>query len=271
MADRFWRGTAGDGDWSNTNNWSATQYGATGAGAPASTNDVYILDGPDITAGLSAAATDLNSLTIAFGGNIGTASTSLTVAVSGTFTYRGRGQFCNITAGTNDIDLLHIESTGGGTFNLNGGTFTVVKCGAQGRAVVAAGAVISTSIKSAGMTLDIADNATDIPTGEFYGNGLVITRRDIDTVIVGPSAIYRTLEDVTVDTSISVHGRWENWSTGTVALVNAYPGSISTAERSPAHAFTVTNANKFEGAALFETDPIVTYTNAPAVFGRVTR
>lgn len=113
MADKHWRGTAGDGDWSNTNNWSATRGGATGAGAPASNDVVYIESGPDITAGLSQGSVDLNGLTITFDGNIGTSSTSLTIAVSGTsgatLTYRGTGKICNITAGTNGIlSLIHI-------------------------------------------------------------------------------------------------------------------------------------------------------------------
>ena len=273
MADRFWRGTAGDNDWGNTNNWSATRFGATGAGVPASNDDVYVLDGPDITAGLAQSAVDLNSLTIAFDGIIGTPSSSLAIAVSGTsgatLLYRGRGAYCNITAGTNGIDVLHVESTGSGVFNLTSGTTVDVRAGARGRLVVAAAAVISTSLKSAGMDIDIHDNATDIPTALFAA-GLVTSRRDIDVVTVGPRATYRTTEDVTVDTSIDVYGRWEHRSSGTVALANCYPGSVSTAEGSVAQGFTITALHKYEGAQVFENDPMVTV-SAATYYGRAGR
>lgn len=43
MAARFWRGTTST-DWSNTNNWSATSGGATGASVPSASDDVT-LDG----------------------------------------------------------------------------------------------------------------------------------------------------------------------------------------------------------------------------------
>jgi hypothetical protein len=154
MGAKYWRGTAGDGDWSNANNWASARYGSTGAGAPASNDDVFILDGDKpIIDGLSQAAVDLNSLTVGDGysGAIGTESAALTIAVSGTsgatFTYRGRGPYCKIAAGTNGIDRLHVESTGGGTIYLVGGTTTLLDVG-TGNVTVEAAAVLTTLLRA---------------------------------------------------------------------------------------------------------------------------
>lgn len=263
MADKFWRGTAGDGDWSNTNNWSSTRFGSTGAGAPASTNDVYILDGNyPIIAGLSAAATDLNSLTVGpnYSGYIGTASTPLTVAVSGTSgatlkAIGGAWQWCKIIAGTNGIDVLDIRSTGSGKFWLSGGTTVDTYLG-TGNVEIEAGAVI-TNIYSAGANLIMGDNATDVTIGHFAG-GTVVSRRDVDTLIIGPTCSYTTLEDVTVDTAATVFGVWNCQSSGTVASLTAFPTARVSAAGSSATALTITSLVKYAGAQVFENDSFVT-------------
>src|SRR4051812_9817523 len=70
MADKFWKPASND--WGDTNNWSATQTGATGAGVPANTNDVYVQQGSySIGATLDQSAVTLNSLSFqdGFGGS----------------------------------------------------------------------------------------------------------------------------------------------------------------------------------------------------------
>jgi hypothetical protein len=263
MADKYWRGTAGDGDWSNTNNWSATRFGSTGAGAPASNDVVYIVDGNySITTGLNAASTDLDGFTVGpnYTGNIGTSSAPLQIAVSGTSGATMRikgigGQYIKITAGTNGIDVLDIEETGAGTFYLVGGTTTDAYFG-TGNVVVEAGAVL-TNWYSAGANIDLADNGTDCAIAELAG-GTCRSRRDLDAVIVGPTAVLTTLEDVTVDGSIDVSGVWNCQSSGTVASLKARPTARVTAQGSSATALTITSLVKYAGAQVFENDSFVT-------------
>lgn len=263
MADRY--RLPGSQNWNDTNYWSTTRYGVGGSAVPTTSDAVYIMDGADvINQNITGhAGVDLLSLYIGpqFTGSIGGAGAALTIAVSDGGNPRltidnSPGAFFAFSAGTNGIDLADIRLA---NQNANcvfaGGTTPIIYGGAFGTITVAAAAVVSTSIDSAGCSWRIEDNATDIPTARFSA-GLATTYRDIDTVFVGRNATFTTLENVTVDTSITVEGTWRCQSTGTVASLILDSTGIATAAGGPG--CTITAAKVYQGCQCFVNDNTMT-------------
>jgi len=256
MPDRY--RLPGSPDWNDTAFWSTTRYGVGGSAAPVTGDSVYIMDGADaITSNITGhAAVDLELLYVGpqFTGSIGGAGAALTIAVSNSGSSRltidnSPGAFFAFTAGTNGIDLADIRlGSVGGNCVFAGGTVVTILGGKTGSLNVQAACVLSTSIKTAGCSVRIEDNATDIPTGRFSA-GQVVSYRDIDTVFVGRNAAYTTLENVTVDGSITVEGLWNCQSTGTVASLVLDSTGNANANGGPG--CTITAAEVYEGASYF--------------------
>ncbi|MBK8246590.1 MAG: hypothetical protein IPK85_04205 [Gemmatimonadetes bacterium] len=271
MADRWWIGGANDGDWGNTNNWAATRYGAGAAGVPATGDSVFIWDTDQaITQNLNQAGVDLALLDIRFGGVIGTNSTSLTIAVSNgsapVLNYAGTGAFCNITAGTNGIDLIHVIRTAG-PFRLAGGTTAEVRCGAVGRIEVAAAAVISLDFQTAGMDAEIDDNATAMNL-LVIGGGKTRSFRSAAGAYINSGAVLTIERDAAFSGSAYVMGggRLEWKSSGNLTYIISLPGSVATTAGNQ-NLFTVSAAYKYEGSNQFDNEPGVTFTTGPIPYG----
>lgn len=268
MADRYWLGVTSD--WTDTANWSTTLTGVGGSAAPVSTDAVYILKGGlDINVNVSGhTAVDLNSLTIGgeFTGSIGNLGTALTIAVSGrtSINYSGSGQIL-ITAGTNDIDDLHITRPGGSgsaSVNLTGGRFTAIYAGRGVNLTMEAGATCTTFL-STGANVTIEYNSTAITTGSWYG-GVVACRRTVTTGTVEGANFTMGYIGASTTLNLRKDARYTHNSVGTLAKVNSFPSSVGTAG---SVAFTVTNSDVYQGATLFQNNPaVVTNTNDPVFY-----
>lgn len=253
MANKYGRFTA-DGDWSNTNNWSSTRTGATGAGAPSSNDDVYLLDPIQfpITTGLSQAAVDLNSMTIGpdFNGSIGSAGSPLIIAVSGTSgaTLRVSGSgSVYITAGTNNIDRAVIACRGAGRFWATGGTYTILE-NRSGNNEVTSGCTATTVYNYSGVPLNLLAGSTVTTVYNFDGASLLCST-NLTTLTNDGTA--RCTNSVTI-TTLHNYNAYTHQSTGTITTANCYPGSTADA-LAP---FTVTTLNHHLGAKAFENQTV---------------
>ena len=244
MPTNEWTGGANDGNWQTAGNWS---LGA----APVSNDDVIVAYGSqNITSGLSNAAVDLNSLTITFAGSIGTASTPLTIAVSGTsgatLRYAGSGSYCKITAGTNGIDRAIIAPKGNGTFYASGGTYAILEAGKNG--IIEADAVITT-LYSAGAGCRINYSATAVSTA-ILAKGNHTFNRSCATMTIGPGAIVTNNLAAAISASVTIEpgGKLVHNSTGTIASVVGKTDGVAVAGSLP---FTVTNRTLWAGTKIF--------------------
>ncbi len=112
MATKIWTGGASNGDWTDAGNWSG--------GVPVNGDDVFIPEGAEaITTNLGQSAVTLDSLTVTFAQDIGTAAASLEINVSGVCTIAGRGSTYKINGTIADLVVQLPESA---TCYLSGGT-----------------------------------------------------------------------------------------------------------------------------------------------------
>lgn len=272
MATLYWLGATAD--FTSTSNWSTSRKGSSGAGPPADGDTVFIIDGTgDITGNLDNTGVDLVGLTIGgeFTGGIGAAGSALTIGVSGNggggtyycrINYKGSNTI-NLAAGSDTIDELHVTrpngSAGAFRLNLTGGTTTLMYVGRGVNLYAEDGAVVTTA-EFAGGFGRFGYNATAI-TALTVGGGAVVQARRAITTFTGDQATVGTENIATIGTLNARNGcNLTHDSTGTITLVNGYPGSNCYAASSP---FTVTNATVREGARVFENNPsLVTRTNA---------
>lgn len=268
MADRYWLGV--NSNWNDTSNWSTTRQGSGGSAAPVTNDVVYILDGnTDITTNISQAAVDLSGLTIGgeFTGSIGSVGSSLTIAVSGTGTpicrinYSGPGAI-NIAAGTNNIDDMRITRPGGGggRVNLVGGTTTALYTG-RGVTLYIDDAAVVTTLTSTGSVITAGYSATAFTTATVGGGSSLTSRRAATTLNIDAATV--RFGNVAAITTINARNgaNYVHDSSGTITTANGLPGSRLLAN---ATAFTVTNANVYEGSSVFTNNPaLVTFTNDP--------
>lgn len=277
MAIKLWRGSAGDGDWSNTNNWStgatlaAARAAATGAGAPATNDDVFIenLRYP-ITVGMDQSSVDLASLDISMlpGGVIGSAGNSLKIGVSGTGTASlgrdgimwvrsGEGPiFLNATgASSAPIDLLYHNSS---DLTLTGGTATLVLCGAYGSFTVRENGTVG-AITTGGTPIVIdAGSGTVGSISVFGGTSTVVGRAITIALVYGGSLVLG--QDCTLTTGrVSAFGKLVYGSANTITTLSAYSGAVC--EAVEPYPFTVTTSNIYAGASYFKNSPVaITFT-----------
>ena len=255
MASRYWVSTGGD--WGSTASWSTTDGGSSGAAVPVTGDDVYFMRGAvSVTAGLSQAAVDLESLTVnpEYTGSFGTPGSALTIAVSNSgssvFKLWGSGAQYNIAAGTNGIDVLDIRCQQPNTaVNLSGGTTVAIRGGKVGVLNVEAGAVVTGPVLLAGMVTNWSDNATDVTGAVVFGAGTHRSYRDMDDVTIDVGASLTTYENVTVDTSITIAGLFDCRSTGTIAALVGKPTGVATSKMGPGA--TVTAATVYQGFSFF--------------------
>jgi hypothetical protein len=246
MATVTWTGGANDGNWATGGNWS-------GAAAPSSTDDVFLLTtSQDITLGLNQSAITLASLTISrgFGGSIGSASAPLQINVSGTLTYAGSGSYAKIN-GT--IATANIDRTGSGTFYLSGGTWTTTTVSA-GRVLVDGAAVLTTFRDISGEIGEIPWNATAITLLENEA-GVVVCKRTVTTLTNAAKATTTIEQDGTnapASTTVNNRGllRWN--SSGTVTTGNNYPAATWDNSQTE-YSYTVTTLNDWAGGSFQDT------------------
>lgn len=244
MADKYGRFTS-NGDWSDGNNWSSTRYGATGAGAPASNDVVYLLDPPQfaITSGLSQGAVDLNGMTIGpdWNGQLGAPGSPLTIAVSGTsgatLSISGSGSVY-ITAGTNGVDIAKLQCRGAGKVWLTGGTFAQVE-NRSGDNESASGCTITTLYNLGRFMLKAGGTTTTV-----FNTGTLLSEVNLTTLHNDGTA--RGINAVTI-TTLNNRSDYTHQSSGTITTANCYPGSIAKA-LAP---FTATTVNEWFGSQAF--------------------
>lgn len=270
MPTLYWVGRAGDGDWSDANNWSTSRNGAGGNGPPATNDDVFIenLDRP-INAGLSQAGVDLASLDISTlpGGSIGSPGSPLNVAVSGTgtlskdgqFYYRGHGNVW-FSAGTANVDQLQFF---GGRFYQSGGTITDARIGPGYFEVGSSGTI--TNAYNYGATLIIRDGSGTVTGIASYAGTTDVSNRALDALTVhGGKLLYRGTTAV-VTCNVSRGGILYYASSGTITTLNVYGGVVDSSKAQ--YPFTVTAATILAGSSYFKNSPVVVTTSAKTLYG----
>jgi len=273
MADRYWRGT--NSTWTDTANWSATRYGVTGASAPASTNDVYILDGIGDIDAYDASAVDLNSLTI--GGNFVGRIKGLSIACSGAVRIACRNDIV-LNPGTNNLDDVRVYSTGSATvrFGSGAGVITALQVG-SGNVVIESGATVTTASVAGGTIVDTGGTVyttLNLRGGTVYSQRGATTANVSDATLVALSA--SAWGTVSASNSLVQYN-----SSGTITTANAYPNSKWTDEALGTRAvggvvingaptpFTVTNSVEWLNATLFDNAQAnITYSNATTYVGK---
>lgn len=267
MASRYWVGSAGDGDWNNVNNWSASSSGASGASVPVSTTDVYILDSlSDITGNLNQTSVNLNSLTISFGGTIGTSVSSLVIGVSGTTIVSTTSSRISLSGGTNPIASCKVRYCG--NFYAGGGTFTALELGRNGYTNIDPSCVVTT-LTGTGMACYAGANATAITTVNWHSGNLVSDRSIATLNEYGPTSNVILNKAAAVSTLANVFGSssYTHNSSGTITNIKVGVGSKATAKGS-IYPLTVTDSTVYGNGYLFAQEDIpVTFTNATTKVG----
>lgn len=272
MAEKHYVGK--DGDWDKANNWSATRGGAGGAGVPEADDEVFVENLNHLLAtGTSQGSIDLQSLyaTIVQGGQLGSDSTPLAIAVSNETTATPNAVIRNyggapvyLTAGTNGIDSLTI--VGFSEFVLSG-TFVNIYAGVSGTARLADGFAV-TALNTAGMgTILEAGSGTvaaivaqagshrldrSVTTLSLYGRARAVSRK---------TAAFTTIN--LFPSNAGQRGTtYTHQSSGTIGTINVYTDAAASAAGATAP-FTVTNSTLYAGGRLFEdaAEGLITYTN----------
>lgn len=269
MPVNSWTGGAGDNNWQTAGNWSL-------AAAPVTGDDVIVAPSTPtvITGGMSNGSVDLESLTITGPVQIGTASTSLTIAVSNSSTSKlicaSSGPFVNITAGTNGIDRAQIVATGGGVFRCSGGTYLIVETGDSTQVEIEAGATVTTLKMAGGGCSAAAGTAFTTVT---IAKGALTSYRSIATARVSGQGSRLTMKTAAaISTVLTVTGgaTYDHQSSGTIASVVVEADSFAICPLAP-RAFTTTNAEVWGSGQLFAKAPVViTYTNPKSFVGTAT-
>lgn len=263
MANRYFLGV--NGNWSDTANWSTTRGGAGGSAEPSGSDDVFIFDGNvDITTNIGGETAQSIKIGGDFKGNIGAVGTALTISTTScVITVETVGkQYINLAAATT-VAQVNVNSTGPGTVNLAGGTFTDVYCGASGTVNVAGGCVV-TNLYSAGIKILSEYSGTAFTILKVLGGIGHEIRRAVTTLTLGGAlTTYNAIALATAN--ILRGGSLNHTSNGTITTIEVQPGGSAIGGFLP---FTVTNSTKYEGGSLFANTNQVTYTNATAIIGR---
>lgn len=269
MASRYWRGvntTATD-----TTNWSATRYGATGQTVPGASDDAFFFDGD----GDIAAVTAFAPATVTIGGNFRGSILGMALSTAACIVTIENVAFSKtVNIGpdaSTTLAAVHVRSTGQGTVNIfagSSGVLTLLNVGRVGRLIVD-GSCPVTTFNSAGMPDTWNYSATAITTGQWSGGGTHDLQRSVTTITVdGPG----TRVNVTANggspafttATASAGGSLYHDSDGTIATANAKPGGsilpVSTR-------YTITNTNLWEGGFVGRGSDKVTFTNAPTLIG----
>jgi hypothetical protein len=269
MPSNSWIGSAGDGVWGTAGNWSAGTIPATGEDVTIAPNTPTA-----ISIGASYAAVDLESLTITGPVTIGSASTSLTIAVSNsassTLRVSSSGPYVNIAAGTNGIDKAVIIGTSGGVFRVSGGTYAILEVGQNANVEIEASGVV-TALKQAGGSVNAAAGTTF--TTAYISAGNFASYRSCATMRVAGQATIATMRNAAaVSTLLTVTGGavYDHQSSGTIASVVCEANSVCSANRAP-KPFIVTASEEWAGGDIFSnTGVVITYTAAKVPVGSAT-
>lgn len=277
MSTRY--AVANSTDPSATTAWSATRGGASGATVPVTGDTAFVEDyvNWDVTA---MAAVDLEYLYISTPGIIKGWTIAVSNNASGsTCVVRttGNGRV-NLTAGTNGIDQLDIQSTGGGQFTLDSGTLngiadglsqsTAIKMGSGCKVDVGSSAVIAGYIKQTGGSLNVAFNATAMGGLLQNGGNSNILRRTNIVEIRGQNTVGKigTSPGNVLSTAVGTRLIVESGATyihdtpGTLTFAVARTGGNAVATD---WSFTLTNSEEWQGGKLFRnaTSTQITKTN----------
>jgi hypothetical protein len=262
VATRRWTGGSNNGSWSDAGNWS-------GAAVPVTADDVIIdVTNQSITGGLNQTGVALASLTVLSGVNIGGNGSALVIGVTGTARFAGTGSiYISADTGVQTIAKAVVQGKGAPTVYFTGGTVTTLEVAEGASAYVQSGCVVTTVNCAGGLTLE--SNGTGVTTLEQDG-GSVISYRNIATLNeAGDSGTTcRLVTSAAITTAATIRGsaRYVHNSSGTITLITVHPSAVATSNGGT-HNFTVTNAYRWYGATLFDSDTepaSVTYSNPVA-------
>lgn len=270
MAARYMVVTSGDVAWDGPI-WSATATGAAGSAAtPVNGDDVYIVQGTaNITSSLAQSGVTLNSLTIGYGGVIGTSATSLAINIGNADSayFYGSGTYnLTVTDGGLYTGTFNVLDTFSGTINFtNAGAGNLI-CGQTG-IVNLYGCQIDT-VKTCGCSLYGDGDAQIVALKTAAGNhklnrgisgSLDISGRNTSVTISGINA---------GSGAITVYGgAYIHESAGTITTIVVYPNAKASAVDGYGP-FTVTNSELWAGGSLFTAQGnLITYTNATVKVG----
>ena len=227
MASKFWTGGANNGTWNDNNNWATSEGGASGAAFPDDTDDVYVQATNQSINGL-ATGKAFASLTISFGGSIGTAGTPLTFTCTGPVTIRtsnGTHYLGATAAGT--VVTVKVQKTGTGKVYLTGpGAYTTVYTAPATSVDISSSAAVTT-LESAGIT-DAANNSTDFTTLIVNG-GTTSSFRPATTVHASNCNLFMKGVDAAITTlNCWSGGKHYHFSSSTITTSNVYAGGFAT-------------------------------------------
>lgn len=266
MATLYWTGGANNGTWTDANNWNPNRDGSGVAAAPAGGDTLFIEQTNQTINGLDTGH-QYASVTISFGGNIGSSASPVRFTATGTVTIRttaGTHYLAATSAGT--IVKVHVAQTGTGKVYLAGpGAITTLSVGGNAQWELAANCAVTTLETAGGSGLALA-NGTAFTTANLYG-GSVESYRGVTTATIAPLATLKTQGNAAAITTAIVLGKHINWSSSTVANSNVGPQGEATAKGSP-YACTVTDRKTFEGGKNYIDSPNVTFTNSAVPIGQ---
>lgn len=266
MASRYWTGGANNGTWNDNNNWSDTEGGASGSTFPDDTNDVFVQATNQAISGL-ATGKAFASLTVSFGGTLGTAATPLTFTCTGAVTIRtGTGTHYLAATAAGTIVTTNVRETGTGKVFLGGsGSYTTINVGSNCTVDLGSSAACTTFQQSGGAST-IANHTTDLTTLTISG-GSCDCIRPATTANVGGTLKTKGVDAAITTANVFPGGKLLHWSSSTIGTSVVYPGGTATAVGSP-YVCTVTNRTSYEGSKNFIDSPNVTFTNAATVIGQ---
>lgn len=272
MANKFW--TPGSTDWSQTNNWASTQGGATGAGAPANTNDVYLLGGAYSVAAYDASAVTLASMTImdGFGGQqtgMTIGDTSQALKVNGT-TLRIQSQRLSSVRLDGTWTTVTLEKFTNGFIYFQGATtLTNLRQGPNCGFVTMTSSQKVSLFDTCAQFLIADDSSSPVDLVLVMGAGASgECQRKIHTL----SCTGRlTLTGAATGTASSGTSRWyvqagatlDIRSSGDINEIHALPGSTVTGEFSPGYGTkpTITSLIRYQGSDVRLPSSLFTITN----------
>ena len=237
MANRYWV-TGGSGNWNatDTNNWSATSGGASGASVPTSSDDVFFDAASG--AGTATVTATANCANLDFTGFTGTFAGSsalnifgdLTLAAGMTRTYTGSITFSATTTGkTLTFNGITMDSTS--SFNGVGGGWIVQD-------------TWNNSAKNIVVTRgDVDYNGQTITCNTFRGDGSNTRTVTLGAATINCTAVsFSTTTNLTFNSNTSTinHTGTTGWDFGGLTWYN-----VSIAPSTPATTVAVTGANTF--------------------------
>jgi hypothetical protein len=267
MANRFYRGV--NADTTDTANWSATRTGATGQTVPGSGDVAYFYDGDiDVNANTSFAAGTCY-IGGKFRGNINGLLFSTAACVVTVETVAPNKILAIGPAASTTLTAIRIRNTGSGSVQITGGAssaVTTVTCGKKATLYVL-GAGIVTNLYSMAKTLLIEYAATAITLLEVRGSEATAGISRAVTTLTAIGGARSVATDSVAITTLNVQDSTHSHdSIGTIGTCNAYPGGNLLPVAS---AFTLTDANLWEGGNISYGNNKITNTNDPVPIGDV--